>query len=169
MIRRALSSLPAKPVLWIAPLVIVLGLAFHYGDTYRICSAHAGLRADLMAAIESRAGGSGSLRLADIVTFPWDRADITVGYRPDGRTADCPFGWDWSEKERFALSERGLLTLIVFSRGGQLVDYIEVAADRADFQNLKNPYTPDTAVFDVQPTTGGGAAVLRPTGVPVRD
>jgi len=42
-----------------------------------------------------------------------------------------------------------LLTVIVFLEGDRLVNYLEYRRDWADFAGLKNPYTPETAVFTV--------------------
>lgn len=168
MIRHALSSIPVKPVLWIAPVVIVLGLVYHYWGAYARCTYHADLRDRLQRAIADAGASAGSserrLRLADVVDFDWDRVSIAVGFRPDGRTPDCPFGWDWSSDERARLGEEGRLVLFAFSRRGQYVDYLEYRRDWADFEGVEAPLTPETAVFEVRRPAAGAAAVLRPVG-----
>lgn len=163
MIRRALGSLPAKPVLWIAPTVIVLALAYHYGAAYARCTYHAGLRDRLRQAIGEAGAPEHRVRLADVVDFNWDQVSIAVGYRPEGRTADCPFGWDWSSEERARLGEKGRLVLFAFFRGGEFVDYLEYRRDWADVEGVEARLTPETAVFEIRRPTPGGAAVLRPT------
>lgn len=97
------ASLPnPKLTVVIAPTLIILGLAYLFGSTYQLCSFHRELREQLRAGIESAASRSSPMRLAEIADFQWDSATILVNYKPDARTTDCPFGWDWSEAERAA-------------------------------------------------------------------
>jgi len=161
-IRRALNSLPSRPALYLSIATIAGVLIYIYGRDYIRCTAHADARAGLEAAIAAAAapGGSGRLALADIAAFDWDRVDIQVAYRPDAEIPGCPLGWDWSAEDRDALVAGGLLTVIVFSRDGTVVDYIEHRADRGQFRDIANPYAPDDAVFVVD--SGRGVPVLRP-------
>jgi hypothetical protein len=147
MLKDALAGLPTRPVLYLSSVVLVLGLGYHFFTTYQSCSSHADLREDLRAAIEASAGGT--VQLSQITNFPWDRADILVNYKPGGSPSDCPFQWDWSRETREKLIADDLLTVIVFLRAGKLVNYLEYRRDRADFVDVKNPNTPETAVFDV--------------------
>lgn len=152
--KEALAGLPTRPVVYLCAAVLVLGLGYHFATTYRRCSSHAELREDLRAAIEASAEGAARapVRLARVANFPWDRAEILVNYKPGGSTTDCPFGWDWSREAREQLIARDLLTVIVFLKDGRMVDYLELRRDRADFANVENPYTPETAVFAVSPS-----------------
>lgn len=154
MLKDALAGMPTRPVLYITLPVLVLGLGFHFFTTYQSCRVHAELREALRVAIESSAGGGvpGRVRLSDITGFIWDRADILVNYKPSGASTDCPFQWDWSREKRDDLVARDLLTVIVFLSDGKLVDYLEYPRDRADFVDVKNPYTPETATFSVSPS-----------------
>jgi hypothetical protein len=163
-IRRALSSLPSRPAPYVAIAMIAGVLIYQYGGDYLSCTAHAEARARLEAAIEDAAwpGGPRRLDLAEIAVFDWDRLDIAVAYRPDAEVPGCPLGWDWSAAEREALVADGLLTVLVFSRDGTVVDYIEHRADRGEFRDIVNPYTRESAVFAVDPSQG--APVLRPDG-----
>ncbi len=163
MIRRALNSVPARPAVVVGAVLLVAALGYHYGSSYSRCTHHADSRQRLKAAIEAAASRTtGSVRLADITDFRWDKVTIVAGYRPDGRTPDCPFGWDWSTETRAALAGKGLLTLLVFSRRGAVADYIEYRSDWAAFEGLKNPYTPATAVFVVERRSPTDRFVLRP-------
>ena len=160
------AGLPTRPIFYLAVAVFGLVLAYRYGTTYRDCAAHAALREDLHAAIQ--AGDEGDprarLHLSSITDFPWDRAEIIVNYKPPGATTDCPFGWDWSQAERDALVADDLLTVIVLLRDGKLVNYIEYRRDWAEFLQVHNPYTPETAVFQVQrSSTNPFAFILTPT------
>ncbi len=164
MIRDALAGLPTRPVLYLSLTVLVLGLGYHFLTTYQGCNSHAQLRGSLRAAIEANAGGAEPVRLASITEFPWDRADILVNYKPGGETTDCPFQWDWSRDTREKLIAGDLLTVIVFLRDGKLVNYLEYPRDQGDFVDVKNPYSPDSAVFRVAPSpTDPNGFILTPT------
>lgn len=163
MLRQALAGFPTRPALYLAVAVVVVALGYHFATTYRTCSAHAALRDDLRRAIAASAAGGGPVRLAAVTGFDWDRADILVDYKPTGRVADCPFQWDWSGERRRELIAKGLLTVVVFARDGKLVDYLEYRRDRAEFADIRNPYTPDTAVFDAAPSRDApGTMILKP-------
>ena len=149
---RLFAGLPTRPVYYLALVLFVLAASYYYGTAYRDCTAHATLR-DRVGAVIERSGGantSNSFRLSAITDFAWDRADILVNFKPDGTTADCPFGWDWSREKRDALVADDLLTVVVFSQSGNIVNYLEYRRDWADFLDVANPYTPSTAVFKVR-------------------
>ena len=161
---RIFASLPnPRPILVIAPALIVLALAYHFGTTYQSCSHHRQYRERLRTGIESAASRSTYLRLAEIADFQWSTATILVNYKPDARTTDCPFGWDWSAAERAEIVADDLLTLIVFSRRGRVVDHMEYRADWAVFPDSGKPYDRNTAIFEVRRPAGPGTRpVLRP-------
>jgi hypothetical protein len=163
MLKDALAGLPTRPVLYISTIVLVLGLGYHFLSSYRDCRGHAELREALRTAIQASADAETPLRLSAITDFPWDRAEILVNYKPGGSSTDCPFQWDWSRDMREELIDADLLTVVVFLRDGRLVDYLEYRRDWADFADVKNPYTPGTAVFRVTPSpTMPGAYFLEP-------
>lgn len=149
MLKDALAGLPTRPVMFVAVIVLVIGLGYHFTTTYRSCRHHAELRGALGAAIDAGARGAGPVRLSALTAFDWDRADVLVNYKPSGSVADCPFQWDWSRETREKLIADDLLTVIVFLRKGRVVSYVEYRRDRAEFIDVKNPYTPESAVFSV--------------------
>ncbi len=163
MLKDALAGLPTRPVLYLSLTVLVLALGYHFATTYRSCRNQADLRETLRAAIEASADGAAPVRLSTITDFAWDRADILVNYKPSGSSTDCPFQWDWSRETRDKLIAGDLLTVIVFLKDGKLVRYLEFRRDRADFVHVKNPYTPETAVFRVtSPTENPEEFILSP-------
>ena len=163
MLKDALAGLPTRPVLYLSLTVLVLALGYHFATTYRSCRSQADLREALRAAIEASADGAAPVRLSTITDFAWDRADILVNYKPSGSSTDCPFQWDWSQETRDKLIAGDLLTVIVFLKDGKLVRYLESRRDRADFVHVKNPYTPETAVFRVtSPTENPEEFILSP-------
>jgi hypothetical protein len=149
---RLFAGLPTKPIFYLALAIFAGILSYHYGSTYQRCTSQAELRAKLRAAIQAQdqLAMPKRVHLSRITDFEWDRADVLVNYKPDGATANCPFGWDWSRAERAALVAEDLLTVIVFSSGGKIRHYIEYRRDWADFVQIQNPYTPKTAVFQVR-------------------
>ena len=162
-IRRALNVVPTRPVLVLAPLVVVLALTYWFGSDYGRCTGHAKFRERFTEAVRAAAAGGRRLVLADLTAFSWDRALIQPGFKPGGLGPDCAFGWDWSRGEREALAAAGRLTVIAFVRGGRVVEYVELRGDRIRFRDLANPYTPATAIFRVHAATDeAGGFVLDP-------
>lgn len=163
MLKDALAGMPTRPVLYLSLTVLVAVLGYHFFTTYQSCRSHGESREALEAAIDASSGADSPLRLSQVTDFAWDRADILVNYKPEGSTTDCPFGWDWSREQRENLVAQDLLTVIVFLRDGKLVNYLEYARDHADFADVENPYTPETAVFRVSPSPSDpGRFILSP-------
>ena len=163
MLKDALAGLPTRPVVYLSLTVLVLGLGYHFSTTYQSCTSHAEPREALRAAIKASAEGNVPVQLSRVTDFAWDSAEILVNYKPDGATTDCPFQWDWSRQTREQLIAADLLTVIVFVRDGKLADYLEYRRDWAEFVNVKNPYTPETAVFKVVPSpTNPNGYILSP-------
>lgn len=147
-VKHALGSLSAKPALMIAPALLVAGLGYHYGTRYSHCTKHAEMRERLVNAIETASSSDqATFDLAGAVPAGWDQLKIIKGYQPGPERIDCPFGWDWSAEQRTALAGDGGLTLLLFSRGGQFADYIEVKAETVSFGGIEEPLTPQSATF----------------------
>jgi hypothetical protein len=160
MLKDALAGLPTRPVLYLSVVVLGLGLGYHFLSTYVSCNSHAELRRSLRAAIEAGAESRLSVALSRITDFAWDTAEILVNYKPEGASTDCPFQWDWSRNAREALIADDRLTVIVFLRDGKLVNYLEYRRDQADFVAVENPYTPQTAIFQVEPSPNEADAYI---------
>jgi len=152
MLKDALAGLPTRPALYLSLAVLILGLGYHFLTTYQECSSHAELRESLRGEIKARVADAAPMRLTQVTDFPWDRADILVNYKPSGETTDCPFQWGWSRDVRDKLIAEDMLTVIVFLRDDKMVNYLEYRGDRADFVDVKNPYSPQTAIFRVEPS-----------------
>ena len=152
MLKDALAGMPTRPVLYLSLTVLVAVLGYNFFTTYQSCRVHGEGRESLEAAINASAGADAPLRLSQVTDFVWDRADILVNYKPEGSSTDCPFGWDWSREQREKLIAQDLLTVIVFLKDGKLVNYLEYPRDHADFADVENPYTPETATFMVEPS-----------------
>ena len=148
-IRDALSSLPTRPVLFLAPLVVVLVLSWYYRDLYNRCSQIRADRDNLSEAMLAASPGV-RLRLDELTAFTWDQVRIITGYRPQSRGSECPFDWNWSAGERDALIAAGHLTALVFARDGAIVRYVELNGGRIELPRLKVGLEPAEAIFRVR-------------------
>ena len=148
-IRDALSSLPTRPVLFLAPLIVVLVLSWYYRDLYTRCSQIRADRDSLSEAILAANPGV-RLRLDELTAFAWDQVRIVTGYRPRGRGSECPFDWNWPAGERDALIAAGHLTVLVFARAGAIVRYVEMNGNRIEFPRLEVGLEPAEALFLVR-------------------
>ena len=93
LIKDALSSLPAKPALFIAPLLVVLVLTLYYRDQYGKCVEIRQARAELNEMLQS-IEASGRFRLTDFTGFAWNRVRIVSGVKPGTISDQCPFDWN---------------------------------------------------------------------------
>ncbi len=161
-IRAALESLPARPALFLAPLLAAATLGVYYYGIYDECAGRAALRAGVMAAVERSVRGADMVRLAEATPFAWDEVTIIEGYRPQTDPLDCPFGWDWTGDARARLAAAGALTILGFTLSGERVDYIDLSGEEIGFKDIPGPLGPDEAVFRAEPEEAGGRTVLRP-------
>jgi len=150
MIRNALSVLPTRPILYIVPIIVVLVMSFYYGDIYAKCSNNKQFRTSLNELL-----GSGDrprqFRLMDFADFTWDRVRIVTDFKPEGKSVECPLGWNWSNEERDSLISSGLLTVLIFVQQGIIVDVLELRGDEVAFRGTDNSsLTPQAAVFSVR-------------------
>ncbi len=162
MIGRMLHGIPTKPVLVIAPLVIVVILAIYYYEKYSDCTRSTSLREQLYTELRQNIGRT--LSLADILPIEWDQAAILKDYQPaaNSKLPDCPFDWGWNQSHRQTLAGQNQLNIIVFFRDEQFIDYVEFRRDVVDFGNVNNPYSAETARFEVNaPASDNGPILLR--------
>jgi len=158
MIKDALSVIPSRPVLYIAPVIVILVLVFYYRDLYIKCTdirQHREALNELLALPD----GSAQFRLAEFTEFPWDKVRIVARLEPHARTVECPFGWNWSSGERETLAASGLLSALMFARQGTIVKYLEVRNDEVAFRGTDASLTPQTAVFSVGANADTGGTV----------
>lgn len=147
MIKKALSVLPTRPVLYIAPSLVVLLMAFYYLDIYKDCTQDKQFRNTLNQLLPRAA--TTQLRLADVTNFNWDKLRIIENYQPKNKIMHCPFNWDWSADERKSLIASNLLSILIFGSDGIIVEHLEVRSDHIDFENVDTSLSPDTAIFTV--------------------
>lgn len=140
--------MPTKPVIVIAPLIVVLVLAFYYRDRHVKCTEMKQFRVTLaasLAAVPSRQ----AVRFADFTDFAWDRVRIVTAFVPRERGASCPFEWNWPAGERAALIDGGALTALIFALGDAVVAYRELDGGEIEIRGVDTLLTPESAVFEV--------------------
>lgn len=152
MIHRALNAIPAKPVLYIAPLIVVLAMAFYYSSLKSECVGRASQRQAFLQHVSEAANSGSALKLSDITDFPWQQVKGFVKFKPRHQTSSCPFGWDWSSEQRQDLITSGLLSVLIFFNEGSVSKYIEFRSDRILMDDFDKALTPDSAVFTAEHT-----------------
>lgn len=158
MIKDALSAIPSRPVLYIAPVIVIVVLLLYYRDLYIKCSdirQHRESLNELIPTLEA----SAQFRLAEFTGFRWDKVRIIAKLEPDVRTVECPFGWNWVSGQRESLANAGLLSALIFAQQGTIVKYLEVRNDEVAFRGADSSLTPQTAVFSVATNSDSGTAV----------
>ena len=159
MIHEALNSIPAKPVLYIAPLIIVLVMVFYYSSLKNECVGRASQRQTLLQHASEAANSGSTLKLLDITDFPWQQVKGFADFKPQHKTDSCPFGWDWSSGQRQDLINSGLLSVLIFFDKGSVSKYIEFRGDRILINDFDKALTPDSAVFTAKQTGYEGVPI----------
>jgi len=62
---------------------------------------------------------------------------------------DCPFEWDWTQKQRKQLMAKGQLNVIAFARKG-VNTVVDFSQDMIDFELTETIFTPDSAIFRIE-------------------
>ncbi len=150
MIKEALSVLPARPILFVVPVIVVLVMSFYYSDVYSRCTSNKQFRASLNENLSSAHAGA-QFRLEDITAFAWDRVRIVTDFEPERRSNECPFDWNWPGGDRESLIASGLLTVLIFVHRGAIVEYLELRGDEVAFRGADFSLSPKAAVFSVIP------------------
>lgn len=158
MIKEALSVLPARPILFVVPVIVVLVMSFYYSDVYSRCTGNKQFRALLNETLSSAHTGA-QFRLEDITAFAWDRVRIVTNFEPERRSNECPFSWNWPSDERESLIASGLLTVLIFVYRGAIVEYLELRGDEVAFRGADSSLSPQGAVFSVMPNADDSRGV----------
>ena len=148
MIKDALSSVPSKPALWIAPILVVLVLSLYYRDQYVKCveirQTRNALNEHLLAL-----GSPAHFRLAEFTDFSWTSVRIVASVSSDTISVTCPLGWNWDSGERESMLASGQLAAMVFVSQGQVIRYVELRGDQVEFRETEGNITPQAADFSV--------------------
>ena len=162
MVKNALSVMPTRPALVIAPLIVVGVLIFYYYDLHDSCSSSRYHRESLNRSLQAL-GADERFDLVELTDFAWSKVRIIPRLEPNSRNVECPFGWNWASGERDRLLESGLLSAMLFAKGESIVSYFEFRSDEVLFEGVDSSLTPDRSKFEVRPHPGGGNGfLLRP-------
>ncbi len=162
MINNALSSIPTRPALVIAPLVVIGVLFFYYYDLHAKCTSSSQHREFLNQSLRAL-GENERFDLAEFTGFEWDKVRIIPRIEPNSRNVECPFGWNWASGERDRLLESGLLSAMIFASRDSIVSYFEFRSDEVSFDGVSSSLTPAQAQFKVASNpAGGNGFLLRP-------
>lgn len=149
IVKDALAVLPARPVLYIVPAIMVVVLSLYYWEQYTKCTEIKQFRTSLTSTLASM-GSSEEFRLTDFTDFAWDKVRIVANVKPGERNAECPFGWNWASGERESLMASDLLSVLMFAKKELIVGYIELRSDEVKFIGTESSLTPRTAVFSIR-------------------
>jgi len=165
MLHRALNSIPARPVLYLVPVVVSLVLAFYYWSLKNECTGRVAQREFFSQKVQEAADSTGILKFSDFTEFPWQQVKGFAGLKPQRKTRNCPLNWDWSSEQRQEIIDAGLLSVIIFFEGRQVSNYVEFRNDRIEIDDFGKNLTPETAKFSVQ-RTGSGLDSFKLTLIP---
>lgn len=163
VIKDALSILPARPVLYLVPLIVVIVLTFYYRERYNNCVDIKSDRAELVAFL-TELELPAQFHLQAFTGFRWDKVRIVARLDPGTVSVECPFDWNWPAGQREQLIADGLLSALIFGQQGRIVRYLELRNDEVAIRGAEHQLTPDTAVFDVE--AGGDGGVTLTLGKP---
>ena len=146
-IRRALNSLPSKPGIILAVIVSITVLSVFYYQQYRSCSEIASLRSELYEGVKQHVGKV--VHLVDITPFTWGKVRMIINHQNKGKVLDCPFEWDWTQKQRKQLMANGQLNVMAFARK-DVNTVVDFKKEMIDFVVKETILKPDTALFKVE-------------------
>ncbi len=154
-IHSALNSIPAKPAMFLAPLLIILVLATYYWKVKIDCQAQAELRDQFVVSVTDAGMRGQPLRLDELYSEHWEFAKTFQNFQPKHRKQSCPLGWDWSDQIRQELINSGMLSVIIFFNEGVIAHILEFNNDRISVEEIDGRITRDLAVFKVDKTNDG--------------
>ena len=157
-IHRALNSIPSKPVMFLAPLLVVLVLGNYYWNVKSGCEAQAKLRKNFVDSVAD-AGESGQLLHLDaLYSANWEFAKTFQNFQPKHRKRSCPLGWDWSDELRQELIDSEMMSVIIFFNEGVISHILEFNNARISVEEIDGRVTREHAVFKVD-TSGDGQQI----------
>lgn len=160
MIRDMFHSVPARPAIIIAPIVILLCLGIYYYDKKISCNKQASMREELRQGVE-KLDPTTIFKLADWTAFPWDKVQVYNNFKPRGKQPGCIFEWDWTDTQRQKIIDAGLMTVLLFANEGRLVESIELRSDQLDVQvEGGEVLTPEDALFSIKTSSGEGTNLI---------
>ena len=91
--------------------------------------------------------GGGSVNLAQAVPGAWDEVCV-LGPRSDNIAASNTLGFDWNAESRTSIDTDDNISLLVFVRDGEVLDYVEHPRADGDFSRVSGKCFPrEESVF----------------------
>ena len=82
-----------------------------------------------------QSSGGGSVNLAQAVPGPWEEVCV-LGPRSDNITANNTLGFDWDAESKTSISTSERISLLVFVKDGEVLDYVEHPRADGDFSRV---------------------------------
>jgi hypothetical protein len=120
-------------------------------------------RLDSLVLQASAQGGSGVVDFGQIDLFVWDMMYVFTPYTPHA-TVDAALGFAWAKVNEIDIERREDINLLVLTRGGSVVAYLELPRSRLDFAHLSHAhvFTPSSAQFQTRTESGSQVVLLTP-------
>ena len=93
-----------------------------------------------------------------MTAFPWQWVKGFTAFKPRHQTKNCPFEWDWSNRQRQEIIDAGQLSVLIFIHEGAIADYIEFRSERIKIDDFEQNLTPETALFKARRVAGSTQA-----------
>ena len=154
-IHRSLDSIPSKPVMFLAPLLIMVVLTTYYWNIRSGCQSEAELREKFVRFVVDAGETGAPLRLDELYSANWEFAKTFQNFQPKHRKNSCPFGWDWSDEIRQELIDSGMMSVILFFNEGVISHILEFNNEMISIDEIDGRATRDLAVFSVDKTNNG--------------
>lgn len=158
-IRDALSVLPARPAVLIAPLIVVGVLTVYYWNLYAKCHEIKHAREAFSSFVQAQTL-PGQFSLAEFTDFDWDQVRIVGQYQPRRETVACPFDWNWHANERETLIDKKLLGVMFFLQREKIVRYVEFRTDEIEFRGVESDVIEPSANFSLNLNSAATGLVL---------
>jgi hypothetical protein len=155
-IHRALNSIPSKPVLFLAPILISVVLGTYYFNVKTDCELDGTLREKFVADVVNAGETGVPLRLDELNPANWEFAKTFQNFQPKHRKRSCPLGWDWSDQTRQELIDAGMLSVIIFFNEGVISRILEFNNSSISVEEIDGRLTRDLAVFNVDKSANDG-------------
>ncbi len=95
-----------------------------------------------------QASGRSFVDLAEVLPSPWEKVCI-IGPYSDRKSVNTTLAFDWPEMSQSSIETNNEIGLLLFLKGGKVVEWMEHPRRDGDFTNLSRQCFPrDKAIFE---------------------
>lgn len=95
-----------------------------------------------------QASGRSFVNLADVLPSPWEKVCI-MGPYSDRKSVDTTLGFEWPDLPKTVIETNNDIALLLFLKGGKVVEWVEHPRRDGDFTNLSRQcFQRDQAMFE---------------------